>query len=69
MRSDHVLYIANIAHLLVYLCNPPPHTLLEDFIEEIRGYDNTDAQTNPPRLFQTPLPVYHYRSEFPPDNL
>ena len=44
---------------------PPPH--LEGFIGERGGFAHPDDQLNPLHIFQTPLHVYHFRSEFPPD--
>ena len=52
--------------LHVSLCIPL--SFLEYFIGEIRGYDNPDAQPNPPNTYQNPLPVYNSISEFTPDN-
>ena len=48
--------------LCVSLCIPLPP--LEYLIGERRGYDLPHTQPNTPRIFQTPLPVYHYSSEF-----
>ena len=44
---------------------PPP---LENFICNRRVSDIPDAEHNLPYIFQNTLPVYHYISEFPPDN-
>ena len=42
---------------------------LEYFIFDIRGSSLPGAELNPTQIIQNPLPVYHSRSEFPPDNL
>ena len=42
---------------------------LGNFICDRCGSDRPGPQHNPPQICQTPLPVYHSRSEFPPDNL
>ena len=64
-RSDHSLYVA-IIYPLVRI--PVYDPCLENFIGERRGSARPDAQLNPPHIFLTPLPVYHYRPDPPPDN-
>ena len=69
MKSVHDLYLVTITLPCVYPCVSLPPNHVEGSIGKIRGYSHPCAQPNPPRICQTPLPVYHYISYFPCDNL
>ena len=69
MRSPNDLYLFTINFLMcIYVYDLPPLPL-EGFTGNIHGSARPDAQSNPPHICQTPLPVYHRSSEFPCENL